>query len=133
MKPVDQTLFGSPGGNCLPACVASLLNLTIEDVPHFGAEDWFDRLNDWLAPRGYYAMCFTLPTEWRPPGLYILAGKSPRFTTLHAVVARGNEVIHDPHPSRAGVDSHTDATILVRMDPVADGGPQHQRLPASAT
>lgn len=30
VKPVDQTLFGRPSGNCLPACVASILELPIE-------------------------------------------------------------------------------------------------------
>ena len=32
MKPVDQTSFGFPGGNCFSACVASILELPIDDV-----------------------------------------------------------------------------------------------------
>lgn len=35
MKPIDQTTFGVPGGNCFSACVASLLELSIDDVPYF--------------------------------------------------------------------------------------------------
>jgi hypothetical protein len=117
MKPVDQTIFGAPEGNCLPACIASLLELSIDDVPHFGADNWLDTLTRWLAPRGFYPICATLPTDWRPAGLYILAGKSPRGDFLHAVVARGDEIVHDPHPSRAGVLSRHDATLLVPLDP----------------
>ena len=34
MKPVMQTQFNLQG-NCLSACIASLLELTIEEVPNF--------------------------------------------------------------------------------------------------
>jgi hypothetical protein len=115
---VDQTVCVAPLGNCLPACVASLLEVPLEQVPHFGANDWVEHLTKWLATRGYYPIVCTLPTDWRPAGLYILAGKSPRGDFLHAVIARGDEIIHDPHPSRAGVLSRADATILVPLDPM---------------
>lgn len=37
MKPVYQTLVQGKGviGNCWPACIASLLGVSIDDVPHF--------------------------------------------------------------------------------------------------
>lgn len=37
MKPVYQTIVSAPGvvGNCWVACIASLLEISIEDVPHF--------------------------------------------------------------------------------------------------
>ena len=40
MKPVDQTLLASRGepGDCWRACIASILELPIEDVPHFTLE-----------------------------------------------------------------------------------------------
>ena len=117
MRPVDQTIFGAPEGNCLAACVATLLDLSIDDVPHFGADGWAEQLTRWLRPRGLYALHFSLPSDWHPRGLYILAGQSPRGDFLHAVVARGGDVIHDPHPSRAGLLSHVDATVLTPLDP----------------
>ncbi len=44
MKPVDQTTFGHPGGNCFSACVASLLEMSVDQVPYFmGHDDWFGR------------------------------------------------------------------------------------------
>lgn len=52
----------------------------------------------------------------------IVSELSPRAAELgetwqHSVVARGTEIIHDPHPSRAGVLSHDDVVVLVPFDP----------------
>ena len=111
MRPVDQTTFGHPGGNCFSACVASLLHLPIENVPYFmGDPDepghvWAGRLDAWLEPRGFYALHFDVDPDrhqslW-PKGYFILCGKSPRGD--HAVVARGSATVHDPHPLRDGL------------------------------
>jgi hypothetical protein len=118
VKPVDQTKFGVPGGNCFSACVASLLSVPVDDVPYFmGEKDWLRPLADWLQPRGFYPIFFNLGPhvgDWRPQGLYVLGGESARGP--HAVVARGDEVVHDPHPSRTGLLTHEDATIIVPLD-----------------
>lgn len=125
MKPVDQTTFGHPGGNCYSACVASLLELPIEDVPYFMGEpanEWSKRLDEWLAPRGFYALHYEINPENRayydreklwPKGFYILGGKSPRGD--HAVVARGRDMVHDPHPSRAGLTDTDGFTLLIPL------------------
>lgn len=128
MKAVDQTTFGFPGGNCFSACVASLLEISLADVPYFMSETldddggaWFDRFQAWLKPRGFWAVCFKLPDQWRPEGLCILSGKSPRELAnpkaLHSVVAIGGRVVHDPHPSRDGIRSQDDVVILIPLDP----------------
>lgn len=122
MIEVDQTTFGFPGGNCFSACLASLLHLPIDDVPYFMHDDrWFDRLEDWLGRRGFYPVSFKLGGSWVPQGLHILSGHSPRkpddAKALHSVVARRDLVVHDPHPSRAGLLSHDDVVILVPIDP----------------
>lgn len=122
MKPVDQTTFGHPGGNCFSACVASILGLPISEVPYFMGEPgepggkWAGRLSEFLRPRGYYALHFNIDPErldrevlW-PEGYFIRCGKSARGD--HAVVAKGAEVVHDPHPSRAGLLS-TDAMCVI--------------------
>ena len=125
MKPVDQTVFVVPGGNCFSACVASLLELPLNEVPYFMGDDppgqpsaWFERLSEWLKAHGYWAIQIQLNTDWRPDGLCILSGKSPRGDFLHSVVANGTEVVHDPHPSREGVLSRDNVVILVPIDPV---------------
>lgn len=120
MKPVDQTTFGVPAGNCFSACIASLLEVDIAEVPYFMDEkDWVAKLNRWLAPRGLYATCFSYTPEdiklWQPGGYCILGGQSSRGS--HAVVGRGREVVHDPHPSREGLLQIEDCTLLVPIDP----------------
>ena len=123
MRPVDQTTFGFPGGNCFSACVASILELPIEDVPYFMGDgtaegtggQWWDRFLAWLAPRGYVAV-YHPEGSAAPEGLHILSGHSPRRPedrgAMHAVVARGTEILHDPHPSRAGLLSHDDFIVI---------------------
>lgn len=119
MKPVDQTTFGFPGGNCFSACVATLLGLSIDDVPYFmEPDDWFQGFLDWLAPRGWWAVTFKLVRGgWSPPdgALVILGGESPRGP--HACVGRGRRVVHDPHPSRDGLIAVEDVTLLIPMNP----------------
>lgn len=131
MKPVDQTVVGFPGGNCFSACVASILGLTLADVPYFMGDapmdepdgGWFDRFADWLEPHGFYPVFFRLDDQglWRPPGLHILSGRSPRAPEgkdwQHSVVARRREIVHDPHPSRAGILTHDDVVLLVPFEP----------------
>lgn len=125
MKPVDQTTFGVPGGNCFSACVASLLEMPIDDVPYFmgdcdedgGGGDWFDRFTEWLRGHGFYPVCLE---NYVPDGLHILSGKSPRHPetqTLHSVVANGAAIVHDPHPSRAGILDRRDVVLLIPLDP----------------
>ena len=126
MKKVDQTVFTVPGGNCFSACVASLLELPIDAVPYFMGDApagepfaWFDGFLDWLRGFGLWAIPLPVGNGWEPEGLCILSGKSPRGSFYHSVVARGLEVVHDPHPSRAGLLSHVDAIVLVPIEPKA--------------
>jgi hypothetical protein len=101
MRPVDQTTFSMPGGNCFSACVASILELPLSEVPYFmgwtKAEGslWFARFVEWLRPRGLYPMCFN-GCAWVPDGFHILSGRSPRGDFDHSVVAFGGVVPLDP-------------------------------------
>jgi hypothetical protein len=126
--PVDQDRFGFPGdtelGNCFTACVASLLEMPLADVPLFVAEDeWWDYFKRWLRERGWYPLMFETKPDASdaPEGLYIAGGQSPRRPddpcALHAVIARGAKVVHDPHPSREGLLTRQDAIVLVPLDP----------------
>lgn len=127
MKPIDQTVFTVPGGNCFSACIASILELPLEAVPYFMGdfkEDpgaWWGRFLDWLRPRGFWAINFACPlgSDWIPMGVHILNGGSPRGDFDHSVVAFGEKIIHDPHPSRAGLvrREKQEATILVPYEP----------------
>lgn len=124
MKPVDQTLFhGEPGqiGNCMQAAVASLLELDLDDVPHFAAIEhgWWEAFLEFCAARGFaVVICDPAPSSEL---LGLAGGPSPRGV-LHMVVARGDEVVHDPHPSRAGLEAIRETWYLVPFDPAAARG-----------
>ena len=101
MRAVDQTTYGSADGNCFSACVASILEIPLEEVPRFMRVSWpFLR---WLAGRGLSASLYKR-VDYIPPGYSIATGPSMRFAgKMHACVALDGIVIHDPHPSREGL------------------------------
>lgn len=129
MKPVHQTQFYVPPkgeggdplkvGNCMAACVASVLELDLDDVPNFAANPpdtyWLSFI-EWLMERGWYAVCFegTFPY----PGYYMVSGDSPRGDFKHLVVYCDDELAHDPHPSGDGLRGDPiDQWLLVPLDP----------------
>lgn len=127
MNFVDQTVFTVPGGNCFSACIATLLDIPLDAVPYFmgdfsePGEAWWLRFLAWLKPRGFWAINIACPPggDWWPDGAYILNAGSPRGEWDHSVVAVGREIVHDPHPSRAGLVrlERQQATILVPFEP----------------
>lgn len=106
-------------GDCFRACVASILELDPVSVPHFlfdgSQQAWKGRANKFLASHGLGLLVLLVNEyveevldEW-PDAFHILSGRSPRHPDFyHAVVARNGRVIHDPHPSRAGILAPTD-------------------------
>lgn len=128
IRPVDQTLFGEPYGNCFAACVATIFGLGIDDVPNFCAhQDWQKRCADWFGERGFAVLRLTIAAadlddgraiinEWLPGTLAIVTGKADRGL-LHATVWRGGELVHDPHPSRAGLLDVFDVIVFVPHQP----------------
>ena len=57
MKPVMQTKFGPVEGNCFCACLASMLELPIEDIPFYHDVNWFKNYNDFLMTKGFTYVC----------------------------------------------------------------------------
>jgi hypothetical protein len=107
---VSQSVTGARG-NCMSACLASLLEIeNVDDVPLFLSEpgdvtrfDWAKRLDAWLAQFGLYALHFYGHANQVRPGVpHIATGISPRGRP-HAVIGQGNEILWDPHPSRSGL------------------------------
>jgi hypothetical protein len=113
MKPVKQTLFFDKDGtgNCFEACIASILEIDLSEVPLFHNTDWFPRFWDWLISRGYEYHGILPPN--RVPvykkgidGFFIGAGDSPRGPHIkggHAVVFKDGAMVHDPHPDNTGI------------------------------
>lgn len=114
-KPIDQTILGdSPWGNCLQACVASLLGVEIEEVPNFitfmglnGNGWWFSALSLFLHARDLRMRLTVNDGRNDPPiGYAIACGVAIRSGGRqggHAVVVKNGQVVHDPHPSRWGL------------------------------
>jgi len=104
--PVMQSRTG-PRGNCLAACIATIAGCTIETVDFTTAdhpESWDEVARRKLEPLGltFLHLAGRHLSLWGPSALYIAHGRSPRGLQ-HAVVYRGQHLLHDPHPEGGGV------------------------------
>ena len=128
MKAVDQRRIDSVAGDCFAACVASLLELDLDTVPNFVAAkgNWIDIANDWAATRNFQFVWWSASHGCIPAGNHILVGKSPRGDYSHAIVVNGpgyaEDIVHDPHPSRAGVEKWQFRYVLTPLDRVRVSG-----------
>lgn len=95
------------------AVIASLLDLPLDQVPHFakihaeGGENFWVQVADFCASHGY-AFVSTRGTRffWSDEAIYHgISGPSPRGSgeLRHSVVGNFGYLAHDPHPSRAGL------------------------------
>jgi hypothetical protein len=113
MKPVMQTLFYDKDGvgNCFEACLASIFELDILDVPMFHETDWFTSFFEWIQEKGYtyYGALNAEAVKTYDKGLggyFIVAGESPRGKHIkggHAVIFKDGQMVHDPHPDGTGI------------------------------
>ncbi len=109
MKKVYQTCFGSPGGNCFQASVASLMELPLAAVPDFPnqqPETWWEDFRQWCIMHGWRA--YTSPVTEN--GIQVIV---PGWCMVgvrwenrgHSVVGkmvystRDLMIVHDPNPS----------------------------------
>lgn len=113
MIPVKQTKLYAPdgihNGNCLAACLASLLDLPLWMVPPFedmfGRDDWGPRRNAWLGRMFKLQLVRTEGHEIAAlPEFYIASGESQRGV-FHAVIYSRGSMVHDPHYSGTGIKS----------------------------
>jgi len=109
MIAIDQTILDPEKGDCVPACVASVLEIPISEVPHvclLYEDEWVRHLNDFLRQYGVYlvSMPANLLEEVAVPlfGYHLMGGPSVRGVK-HCVVGKDGRLVHDPHPSRAGL------------------------------
>lgn len=108
MKPVFQTILCPPRGNCFAACIASIFEVSLADVPRFEGENWCDNWRTWLRRSNIDMLVFDVreendefTQEWNDywtRQLVIAGVQSPRFDCLHAVVMRQGRIVHDPWP-----------------------------------
>jgi hypothetical protein len=132
MRHIFQDNLTVGEGNCFAACVASILELPLAEVPNFCAAaagtGWWPGFQHWLGERGLYAIGVKLGAG-RPamsPAAFgvpcILTGTSPRGDWRHSVVAftavGGFEFDHDPNPNHDGRWPHdiTEVTFLACLN-----------------
>ena len=118
-------------GNCFAACVASLMELPIEEVPnvevlfHIEGGYWSEVMMTFLTSKGYELYtddrfkCFHQDFEDKNFGgkdnyegtinelkdqYYLVSGQSVRGV-YHICIFKNGKLIHDPHPTREGLKS----------------------------
>jgi hypothetical protein len=119
MKPIDQTIFALPQcdpnstirGNCVQAALASVLELPLQDVPHCSYHMGHSVFLEFL--KGHRLAWIKTPIDIKFEGYHLICGVGPRtqlgidgitpFPLWHCVVGFNGKIIHDPHPSRAGL------------------------------
>lgn len=97
MKPQLQTIL-YPEGNCQAACVASILEIPIDDVPNYHGDGWWDKWQEW-AYNNY--RCRFIYWENELPNVKDFAwwiGEVIPYKTSHAVVFYKDEFRWDPYP-----------------------------------
>ena len=124
MKPVDQQCLTEDGeiGDCVRASTCSILEIGPDDVPHFVKEhggNWQFAWEEWLYERGLVVLAID-PRD-RPKCFYLACGPTIRTNgfrpSAHMVVMNGREIVHDPHPSRAGLTTIDRVYVLTPKDP----------------
>ncbi len=136
MRKVYQTIFGVDNGNCWQAVMASMLELSLEDVPHFVSlgDDSFRVYSEFLKSHGYIdRKQIPNPRRLKHFGLDLFKKEiekasgingyfkacvySPGFFTpalmctnkepTHAVVIDKNfNIVHDPNPEYQNIGSY---------------------------
>lgn len=144
MSRVDQTIFVNDPerkGNCVAACIASLLDEPLDKVPHFiefgiaygdsedvhavsAGNNWWAMMLGYLAARGWWPVELEKVTDADTHEFVLVAGMSPRGV-LHQVIYREGRLWHDPHPSRAGVLDVREA-LAIRPLPGFDHSPTEE-------
>jgi hypothetical protein len=129
MIPVEQTRVGSGVGNCFAACLASILEIPVEDIPDFlnDGDEFLDQLAWFLFPYGLVYVqvepddpivnrMFMVGQMW-----HTIEGVSPRGG-LHACVGCNGQIVHDPHPGGNGlVKVELFGLLCARMSRPPDG------------
>ena len=94
-------------GDCLRACLASVLDLELREVPHIARalwpsdddDAWNAATNEFLATRGLYFVPLGVGYRHLLRGYCLAVGPSPRYPEVHHVVVyKDGEFWHDPHP-----------------------------------
>ena len=116
---VRQTDFTPSRGNALQACVASLLNMPLDQVPNFVTlPDYEQGIREFLKDTPFSSSKRPISELYMNDDnmLCILRGKSPRGDFGHVVIARvvnaDFEMVHDPHPDDTFLENYVNGWFM---------------------
>lgn len=106
MTPTVQTKLAPPDGNCMQACVASLFDLPLEDVPNFMTlPSWWRALWEWAEPRGWNVLMWReggldslSPGAWSSLGIASIAPTGARYRHCVLMSMGSGLLVMDPYP-----------------------------------
>jgi len=116
MIPVNQTICNFKNGNCFSACIASILELPLVEIPNFmqDGEEKFDYHVEQFEKDfgiGIVDFDYTNQIESLPDFIILMKNRylvatspSPRNKNYnHATVWYNGNLAHDPHPDKTGL------------------------------
>jgi hypothetical protein len=130
--PVDQTITGFKKGNCFQACIASIFEVEINQIPGFmgkGIKNFDSVLEKWLKEMGLLMPAWYVDgeedflekqQEYFPDTYMVVMGKSPRAkkNEWHCVVYHDGKMVHDPHPAdKRGLDKVEAFRVFLLKNP----------------
>ena len=110
----DTTYKQEPGSkNCMQCAVAYMMGMPMTEVPDFekSGPTAYERFEAFFVGLGFTVEM--LPPTLEIDGDYLASGITDRGT-FHMVVMRGGTVLHDPHPSNAGLTEIQVVWIVAR-------------------
>lgn len=120
MRPVTQTDTSPTSGNCFQAALASILDLPLEEVPHFviiDGPEWWDEVQAWLRDRFDLQIVSVEADGLIEPfrGLYIITGISARGV-WHSIVYKDGRAAPRSVSRGLGVEPKH-ALLFVALNP----------------
>ena len=150
--PDDET------GDCLAACVASIMELTLDEVPDFcslpvkARKSWVQQMDEWFEARGW-GIVYTdkvdpYPSIHNCTTIINLRNPEPFQHMVHSVVGevgkktykrlKGSDavmiqesfkIIHDPHPNSLLTAQHTIVGFYFLIPPMPNQPQQESTYP----
>lgn len=125
----DPTI--NQAGDCFRACVASIMEMRVDDVPHFfhdscDGDTGHARLREWLLLHKRIPFYIAFPDDKSlddvlqlmnfggSTAYYVLFGKTSRDVE-HCVVCCGSELVHDPAWYRSAIVGPIDNVWTVML------------------
>lgn len=116
-----KTVYQNEKDNCLSACLASILELDITDVPNFYTDDTIEfwrKVNSWLDKKDLKAIAWSdrglkqIQKNHKDAGYGIVTMKSKDNNTSHAFVSFNGIVFHDPSDITSPIMRHDENSAV---------------------